>query len=194
MMKKLISLAALSWVMVIGLILCNVLLIRQNFQLRALVQRLEAEQRIQIGDKLGPFKGADLDGKSVELRFDGSQLKKVVLFSSINCSFCKKQNPKWNQLIEKIDRGKYEVVELFRERETQSQVAAYLKANSFPTGEAVKVFLLGDAPLTEEKLNSTPITLIVGENGVVEKAWFGLWNESATAEVNSALDISIQSD
>lgn len=191
---KVPSLSVLSWMMVILLTLCNVLLIRQNSQLRIIVQKLESEQRIQVGDKLGSFEGTDLEGKPVEVNFDEKNFKKVVLFSSIGCPFCKKQNPKWNQLIEKIDRRKYEVVELFRDKEARSQVAAYLKANSFSNEDSVKVFLVGDEFLKEEKLNGTPITLIVGQNGVVEKAWAGLWNESAIAEVNSVLGISIQPD
>jgi peroxiredoxin len=179
---------------VILLTLCNVLLIRQNYQLRALVQDLEAEQRVQVGDKLGPFKGTDLEGKPVDVRFDETGVRKVIMFSSTSCSFCKKQNPNWNQLMEQIDRRKYEVVELFREREAGNRVAAYLKANSLSNKDAARVLLVGDDFLKEKKLNSTPVTLIVGENGVVERAWFGLWNNSAIAEVNSSLDISIQSN
>jgi thiol-disulfide isomerase/thioredoxin len=187
-------LPVLSWVMVVILTLCNILLIRQNSQLRIAVQKLESEQRIQIGDKFGSFRGTDLEGKPVAVNFDENNLKKIVLFSSISCPFCKKQNPKWNQLIEKIDRQKYEVVELFRDKESRNQVAAYLKANSFSNEDSVKVFLVGDEFLKEKKLNGTPITLIVGQNGVVERAWIGLWNESAIAEVNSILDISIRVD
>jgi peroxiredoxin len=150
-------------------------------QLRALTQKLEAEQRLQAGDKLGPFKGAGLDGQAVEVRFDESGLNKVVLFSSTSCPFCKKQNPMWNQLMGKIDRSKYEVIEIFRNREPISQVSAYLKASGFPEGDAAKIILIGDEPLREEKLNSTPMTFIVGENGTVEKAWYGPWSGPTTA-------------
>jgi len=186
------SLSTLSWIVTLVLVACNLLLIRQNSQLRGLVQDLEAEQRIQVGDKLSSFKGSDLEGKPTEVRFAENNLKKIVLFSSISCPFCKKQNPNWNQLIQQIDRRKYEVVELFRDREAHDQVAAYLKANGFGNEDSAKVFLIADSLLQGKKLNSTPITLIVGENGVVERAWFGLWDKSAIADVNSSLDISIQ--
>lgn len=193
-MKKLATPAALSWAMAVALVLCNALLIRQNLQLRALTRKLEAEQRVQVGDKFGLLTGAGLDGKAAEVRFDEHGRKKVFLFSSTSCPFCKQQNPMWNQLIEKIDQGKYEVVEIFRDRESVSRVAAYLKANGFSDEASAKIFLMGDEPLREVKLNSTPITLVVGANGAVEKAWYGLWNSSMTAEVNSFLDVSIQSD
>jgi peroxiredoxin len=191
---KLPSLAILSWVVVAILTLCNVLLMRQNSQLRTTVHKLESEQRIQAGDRLDSFTGTDLEGKPVEVKFDDNNLKKVVLFSSISCPFCQKQNPKWNQLIEKIDRRKYEVVELFRDNESRNQVAAYLKANSLSNEDLVKVFLAGNKFLKEEKLNGTPITLVVGQNGVVERAWVGLWDAAALTEVNSVLGLSIQSD
>lgn len=191
---KIPSLTSLSWVVMIALALCNVLLIRQNSQLRKLVQQLGSEQRIQIGDQLGPLKGTDLEGKPVEVRFGENNVRKIVLFSSTSCPFCKKQNPNWNQLAEQIDRRKYEVVTLFRDKEARSQVAAYLQANGFSNQDSGKVFFVSDEFLNEGKLNSTPITLIVGNNGVVERAWFGLWNKSAIAEVNSSLDVSVHSD
>lgn len=193
MFKKLTfpSLSVLSWVVVVILILCNGLLIRQNRQLRTVVRELEAEQKIQVGDKLLPFRAAGLDGQSLEVRFDENDVKKIVLFSSITCPFCKKQNPRWNQLIQQIDHQKYEVVELFRDREAASAVAAYLRANS-PSNDSARVLLTADEFLQKAKLNTTPITLVVGRNGVVEKAWFGLWNASSTAEVNSFLGTSIQ--
>jgi peroxiredoxin len=193
-LKKFPSLATLSWAIVIVLTLCNVLLIRQNYQLRAAVQDLESEQRVQVGDKLGPFRGADLEGKPVDIRFNEAGVRKVIMFSSTSCPFCQKQNPSWNQLIEQVDRRKYEVLELFREREAKSQVADYLKANGLSNEGTARVLFVGDDFLKAKKLNSTPVTLIVGENGIVERAWFGLWNNSAIAEVNSSLDISIQSN
>lgn len=193
-MKKLASPATLSWAMAIALILCNALLIRQNLQLRALTRKLEAEQRVQVGDKFGLFTGAGLDGTAAQVRFDEPGRKRVVLFSSISCPFCKQQNPMWNQLIEKLDHEKYEVVEIFRDGESVNRVAAYLKANGFSDGASARIFLIGDEPLREVKLNSTPITLVVGANGAVEKVWYGLWNRSTTAEVNSFLNVSIQSD
>lgn len=195
MLKKLKvpSLSTLVWVVMIILTCCNILLIRQNLQLRVLVRKFESEQRIQVGDSLGRFSGTDLEGKPTEIRFNENNLKKVVLFSSTSCPFCKKQNPKWNQLIEKIDRAKYEVIEIFRDRETPKNVAAYLKAN-FSSENLAKVFLVGDKSLIEKKLNSTPITLVVGENGVVERAWIGLWDKSALSEVSSFINVPIQSD
>jgi|ERR1043165_195892 peroxiredoxin len=186
------SLSTLSWLVTLVLVVCNLLLIRQNSQLRGLVQDLEAAQRIQVGDKLSSFKASDLEGKPTEVRFAENNLKKIVLFSSISCPFCKKQNPNWNQLIKQVDRRKYEVVELFRDKEAREQVAAYLKANGFGNDESGEVFLVADSLLQGKKLNSTPVTLIVGENGVVERAWFGLWDNSAIADVNSSLDISIR--
>jgi len=189
---KIPSLSALSWVVAVILTLCNVLVIRQNWRLRAMVRELESEQKIQIGDRLLSLRAADLDGKPVEVNFDQNDVRKVVLFSSVTCPFCKKQNPRWNQLIQQIDHRKYEVIELFRDREARSQVAAYLRANG-TSSESIRVLLIADDFLNKAKLNSTPLTLVVGKNGVVEKAWFGLWNESAVAEINSYLDISIHS-
>jgi thiol-disulfide isomerase/thioredoxin len=189
---KLPSLSALSWVMVIILTACNILLIRQNSQLRSLVHEFESEQRIQIGEKLRPFRGADLNGKTEEVRFDEPEVRRIVLVSSTSCPFCKRQNPSWNQLAGQIDRRRYEVITLFRDREDRDHVAAYLKANGFGNNSLMPVFFVADEFFKESKLNSTPITLILGKDGVVEKAWFGLWDKHTIADVNSFLNISIQ--
>jgi hypothetical protein len=51
-----------------------------------LARKLESEQRIQVGDKLGPLRGIDLEGRPVELNFADSNLKTIVLFASVNVS------------------------------------------------------------------------------------------------------------
>lgn len=43
-----------------------------------------------------PFKGAGLDGKAAEVRFDERGLKRVILFFGTSCPFCEKQNSMWN--------------------------------------------------------------------------------------------------
>jgi len=188
------SLSAVSWVLVAMLTVCNVLLARQNQKFRALVQEMESEQKIQIGDALGPLSASDLSGQPTVVRFDENKLGTVVLFSSTTCPFCKKQNPNWNRLIRDVDRAKYDVVELFRANETRSQVAGYLRTNGLDNEAAVKFFFVAEDFLKQKKLNTTPITLIVGRNGLVERAWFGLWNPSQLAEVNSSLSLSIQAE
>ena len=98
-------------------------------------------------------------------------------------------------MIRQVDSQKYEVVELFRDLEARDKVMNYLVNNGFirdSSAPELKVLFPNDAFLDENKMNSTPLTLVVGKDGTVEKAWFGLWNKSTIADVNSSLGISIQ--
>ena len=54
-----------------------------------------------------------------------------------------------------------------------------------------KLIFLGDDLLEMNKLVTTPMTIIVNEDGAVEKVWFGLWNPKIIGEINTTFDISI---
>lgn len=190
---KIPSASVLSWVIIIILVLSSILLIRQNLQLRTTVEKLVAEQKIQIGEKFTAFNAVDLEDRPIEVNFNESKAKTILLFSSTTCPFCKKQNPYWNDVIKQIDYRKYQILEVFHEKEDKGKVIEYLKNNSLENEKSsLRILFLADEFLRKNKLNSTPITLIIGENGIVERAWFGLWSKSTITEVNSSLEISIQ--
>jgi len=181
------------WLILLALIVCNFLLIRQNLQLKADIKDLIAEQKIQVGAKFSEFKGVNLENNQIAFTYNQNKLKKIILYSSANCPFCKQQNPYWTEVIKQIDNQKYEVLELFRDREDKSKVASYLNANGYELeNSSVKFLFLADEFLQENKLNSTPTTLLVNENGIVEKVWFGLWDKTIISEVNSSLGVSVQ--
>lgn len=197
MLKKLTTWLAsnLSWLLIALLIFCNILLFRQNLQLKASVEDFTAKQKIQTGEKIEPFNASDIKNNSVQYNFDNGISKKIIFFSSTTCPFCKKQNPLWNEVVKQANNKKYEILEFFRDVEDKDKVFNYLKNNGVVKDDSdlsPKILFLKDEFLQKNKLNSTPITLIINENGVVEKTWFGLWNKAQIAEINDALDISIQ--
>lgn len=187
------SVPALSWIIVALLILCNVFLIKQNLQLKTTVEELAAQRKVQVGEKFSAFNGFNLENQPVTVDFNEGNAKTILLYSSTTCPFCKKQNPYWNDVIKQIDNQKYQVLEIFHEKEDKNKVFDYLRNNNLDNGKSsLKVLFLPDRILQKYKLNSTPVTLIVGENGIVENAWFGLWNKSIITEVNSSLNVLIQ--
>lgn len=193
--KRILSLSNMSWVLVAGLIFCNIFLVVQNLRLKDRVNGLIAEQKIQIGHKLDQFEAVDIKNTAVKINYDDSTPKRLILYSSTTCPYCKKQNPLWNEMIRQVDSQKYEVLELFRDLEDKEKVMNYLVNNGFIKNNSepdLKVLFPNDAFLDKNKMNSTPLTLVVDKDGTVEKAWFGLWNKSTIADVNSSLGISIQ--
>lgn len=156
---------------------------------------LIVEQKIQIGQKLDQFDAVDIKNAPVKINFDAEAPKRLILYSSTSCPFCKKQNPLWNEMIRQVDGQKYEVLELFRDMDDREKVMNYLSSNGLMRDElpnGLRVLFPKDDFLDKNKLKSTPITLVVDKDGTVEKAWFGLWNKSTISDVNSSLGISIQ--
>ena len=190
----LLSLSTLSWLLVLLLLLTNIFLIRKNVILQLSLERFTNVQKVQVGEKFELFSPVDTDNKSFGVAFLKSGSKKVILFSSTTCPFCKKQNPLWNEMIKQIDVQRYEVFELFRDSEDREHVRQYLETNSVVQDRAnskPKLIFLGDDYLQMNKLTTTPMTIIVNEDGAVEKVWFGLWNPKTIREINTTFGISI---
>lgn len=59
-------------------------------------------------------------------------------------------------------------------------------------GRPVRVLFSPDEELQKYKLSATPTTLVLNENGVVEKVWPGLWDRSMIAEVNDYFHSALQ--
>lgn len=177
--------------MIFILIICNGFLIRQNWQLRADVEKLSLEQRVQVGENFGDFKAVDPENKPVTINSEAG-IKKVILVSSTSCPYCKKQNAYWIECLKQLDPAKYEAVVLFNEREERQAVDNYLTRYGYFAGElSLKVLFSADDMLQKYKLRSTPMTLVIDENGAVEKVWLGLWDRPKIAEANSFFHISI---
>ena len=192
---KLGSLSNLSWLLVFLLLVCNLLLIWQNLGLRAANTSLISDQKVKKGEKIEPFQAVDIDNNIVRLDNYENTSKRLILYSSITCPYCKRQNPVWHEFIRQIDDQGYEILQIFRDSEDKNKVSDYLKNAGLSVEEIAsssKVIFLNDEYLQKNKLNGTPLTLLVDERGEIEKVWIGLWNNSTIADVNKTFEISLQ--
>ena len=188
MLKNVKIMSLISWLMIVGLVICNVVIIRQNLELRETVERQELEKRVQIGDSFNEFQAVDDNNKSINL-VSSKPLKKILFFSSTTCPFCLKQNPYWTQVAAQTDFDKYEIFTLFNDREEHIKANEYLKQNGY-TSSVQPLYSNGEI-LQKYKLNGTPATVIINENGVVEKSWSGLWDKTTVSEVENYFHIKI---
>lgn len=194
-MPKPLSFSNLNWLFVFLLLIGNLLLIAQNLQLRNTINDLNFQQRIGEGEKLGPIDGLDLNNSSLTLSFEGDHRKKIILFSSTSCPFCKKQNPFWSEFLRQVDAVNYEVIHIFRESEDKQNVAEYLKNNGLmPITLDPKVIFVKDEYLNKIKFNGTPLTIVVDEKGFVDHVWNGLWNKSSIKDMQSVFNIAISTN
>ena len=87
------------WGMVTILAVSNGLLLRQNLQLRNLLKKFEPDQ-LKAGDKLEPFSASGLNGEPIAIDFASGGPRRVLMFLSPNCPYCREQFSYWKKLID----------------------------------------------------------------------------------------------
>lgn len=178
-------------ILLLGIV--NVLLIKQNLDLR---KQLAAGGRtldlttnvLKPGDVVAAVTAIDLDGRPYQLEYRKDGRHRLLLFFSPNCPYCEQQSPLWRDLLNNVDKDRFNVVGVVSDREDPQSVAAYAEvAGYFKTRTRLPVLFFDNESLGSYKLTATPTTLLIDEDGRVEHAWVGKWDESRVLEVAEAL-------
>jgi peroxiredoxin len=189
--KQLIN--AAFWVVLVMLGVANVLLVRQNLELRG---RLEATRpsELHAGEKVQPFEAAGLGGKSVSVTYPKSGPKKILFYFSPKCPFCREQFAYWRRIVEHVDVNRFEVLGVVDQAEDQDKLADYLKTMGCPADSptALRVALAAKEVRAAYKLTATPVTLVVANDGTVENAWTGRWTNAEAADAGATLDVDFE--
>jgi len=185
----------ISWLplaLILALGLCNLLLITQNFRLRKQLNsagRIDASANyLKPGETVTPFAGMDLNGRPYQVEYRKDTRRQLLLFFSPSCPYCAQQGPIWRNMLNRIDSTRFNVVGIVGDRENRQEVISHADAlGYFKTRIVLPIVSVGDETLARYKLTATPITLLIDDNGRVEHAWVGKWDESKTTEVAAAL-------
>ena len=181
-MSKRLTTAALS-IMLVSMAIANVLLIRQNIQMRRVIEKFQPG-RLSVGNKVPSFSAPELNGGRVEIDYNGSGPKRILFFFTPTCPYCRQQFPYWREILERARNDQFEEIGLVDEDEDRGRVQEYLRAMGCSTDAraALRVAFIPKGVRQSYKLSETPITLLVNNDGTVEKAWAGKWSEAdATA-------------
>ena len=185
-----------SWItigLILPLCLVNLLLIKQNLDLR---KQLAAGARtldlttnvLKPGDVVPPVTTTDLDGRSYQLAYNKDGRHRLLLFFSPNCPYCQQQSPLWRDLLDNIDSNRFTVVGVVSDKENKQFVSSHADgAGYFKTKTPLPVVFFDDESLGTYKLTATPTTVLIDEDGKVEHAWVGKWDQSRATEVAAAL-------
>lgn len=185
-----------SWLSIgLILVLCvvNLLLIKQNLDLR---KQLAAGGRtidlttnfLQPGDVVMPVTATDLDGRPYQLDYKKDGRQRLLLFFSPNCPYCQQQSPLWRDLLDKVDSNRFTVIGVVSDREDKRLVSAHAEgAGYFKTKTPLPLVFFDSESLGSYMLSATPTTLLINEDGTVEHAWVGKWDETSVLEVAAAL-------
>ena len=169
----------------------DVLLLRQNLQLRKQL-RVDSPGP-EIGSNLRSFVTKDLEGQPVQLGNTGSGPKRVYMYFTPTCKFCREQIPFWKTIVKEAPNHNLEVIGLVSEAEDKTALKNFLRemALSSDSTTPLRVAFIPDDIKRDYKLSATPITLIADNRGVIEQSWVGAFRANALTEVNSVLDFPV---
>lgn len=113
----------------------------------------------------------------MRIDYSGEVPRRVSLFFTPSRPHCRAQFTYRREVLAKVDGNRFEVCGLASDSEDKNKVEEYLRSvgcgAESPTPLNV-AFASGDT-LRSYKLTSTPTTLVVGNDGTVERSWSGRW-------------------
>lgn len=175
------------WLIIVALLICNIALLKQNFQLRSQLEFYQP-QNLKIGDRVQNFSGKNLNGEIIKIDFSDTSKKRFLLYFTPTCKYCKQQFPEWKDLISQAKDKNIEVFGVVSENENKEAIENYLNSLDCGTSSATPLQLLfiPNETLRNYKLSLTPTTILLSGNGIVEQNWIGKWKET---DKNLALNL-----
>jgi peroxiredoxin len=159
-------------VITIALLVTNCFLIYQNLNLKSQLQYL-APKQIKEGTVLADFEGKDLNGNATKINYEGNDSKRVLLYFHPACGWCKKQMPYWKELVSKADTNKFKIVAVTTD-DNRDAIKKYVDAFDISSW---KVVLIKKEDAGKAELSGTPATVVLDDQGKIEKVWVGMWRE-----------------
>ena len=159
------------WAMVLILALSNGLLLRQNLQLRSVLKKFEPDQ-LKPGDQLESFSAPGLNGETVTIDFAHRGPRRVLMFLSPNCPYCREQFSYWKKLIDIAPAKGFQVLAVAMNSQDRANLAAYL--NSMGCRNTLTVALIPEEVRQKYKFSITPTTLVISSDGKADAVWTGL--------------------
>ncbi|MDT7541995.1 MAG: AhpC/TSA family [Acidobacteriota bacterium] len=179
------------WLLLIALTISNLLLLRQNMKMRAALTPPKLET-LHAGDRVQPFMAEDLRGGKIDVSYNGTGAKRVLLYFTPTCPFCRQQFAYWHEVFVRADRERFEVLGVVSDKEDKEKMEDYLRqfGCAADSQTPLRAALVPDDVRCNYKLMATPITLIVNNNGTVDKAWSGRWSGEEMAKAGETFGVS----
>jgi peroxiredoxin len=166
----------LLWCAALGVLFENVILIRQNRELKGLTY----QNPINAGRSLRHLSGLALDGTIRPIKVpDNNGTRLVIATFAPGCPFCRQTQPFWTSLSDVLRRHGQRLIWLSRDS-VESTRDYCEKAGIVPSD------VFADPPnrtYIQLGLQVVPNTIVVGPGGIVEKVWTGPLDESKAEQV-----------
>ncbi|MFY9622455.1 MAG: redoxin domain-containing protein [Pyrinomonadaceae bacterium] len=170
-------------ILIVGLVVTNALLIKQNRDLKAFIARDQPEI-LKPGQKLTSLAAKSLSDQRQVVDY-GSRPKTVLFVFSPQCTACERTVPHWRKIIEASVRNQYQVFGV--------SLGDAVGSSSFLASNGLKLETLIDIDAETRaayKLSLSPLTIVIDNTGKVEKVWPGAFNRQSKQEVEEYFGIS----
>lgn len=155
----------------------NIWLLRLGTEQALRISALTKRPALEVGARLPEIDLRDLEGRPVRLEYSRSKVPTIVYVLSPTCVWCDRNMPAIKQLAAAV-AGRFQVVGLAIGE--KSQLAKYAAALPFPLYTDIS-----DADAKAYRLQSTPMTVVVGSDGVVAAVWPGAFARDVKTNVES---------
>jgi peroxiredoxin len=172
-----------TWVTVVLLllVLSTGVNVAQAQRIRTLVSQSGARSLL-VGKRVRAAEAFSLDGKRVELSFDRG-LPTVLYYFSSTCAWCQRNWANVTALSE-ASGDRYRVVAVSAERNLRPFVAKKgLRLEVLEQLSEETVLALG--------LGGTPITIVIGADGVVTHEWRGAYSERIGRQIEDLFGVTL---
>jgi hypothetical protein len=178
------SIASLVLVGAIAVICLNVGLILQNRRLKA---EIVAPPGLvpKVGAKIEALKGIAVDGSKIQLPFTGQGKETLLFVFATNCGICTLNWPTWQSIARSIQGKPFQLVYA----DVMSPMSEHYVEEYHIAG--ARIFAQLD-PEDEVALNLrlTPLTILLANNGEVEKVWVGLLDGQQLSDLKRRLGLA----
>lgn len=164
----------------------NLLLVKQNKELKASAHTGERNLALKPGTQMPAIEGHGPDGNKLRLDYAANQRKTLVMVFSPNCSACRENMPNWRAIIDRVDRQAFRLVGIS------------LAAKG--TREYVDENQLNDMNILAEvdaktrvayNLMLSPQLILIDADGNAEKVWSGVLDSDDKREVADLLQVDL---
>jgi peroxiredoxin len=176
----------LWWLLLVAVVGLNLLLLKQNRDLKILIAKSPREAVVKPGQVLPALHGKTINGESLTVSYGNDTRKTVLLVFSPGCDFCSQNMPNWHKIMRSLDPSAYRVVALSTRSDGSRQYLETYGLNAIPA-----ITELDPKDRVSYELNITPETILIDSAGKVEAVWAGVFGEAERQQIKEMLGVDL---
>lgn len=151
------------------------------------VNSLTARPALETGIKIPSLSVTGVDGRRVELTFDGARKQTIIYVMSPTCNWCLRNRANIRALAEGV-AGKVNIVGVSVAPAADKNFSIFVEnqAQPFPIYAG-----LSDLVSRRLRLRSTPTTILLSSDGVVIKFWEGAFASKVGEEIQQYFGVAL---